>query len=182
LFEEGSFKLRRNTIDGWLLVVFWVAEAGTMFFSIVGLARGDVHRPFCETCEAWTNEDKTALRFAAKGSEPAWAQILAGDFAELGRFETATADTPEHVRLNVASCPKCAHSNFLTIHVVRIVTNRKGKQQTNHTVLLRNGLLTDTQAEMLRALAKMLGTPEDPPADEWDELADEEDYGTFGNR
>lgn len=171
LFEEGSFKIRRSLIDGWLLVGFWIAEVGVMLWAIVSLARSDAHRPFCETCEEWTNEDKTALRFAASGTELSWSQILAGDFAELGRFETASQLTPQHVRLNVASCPKCVHSNFLTINAVTVTFDKKGKSNAKDRTIIRNAHLTDTQAEMLRALAKMLGVKEDV---EDEDLVDEE--------
>ena len=168
-FEEGSFKIRRSTIDGWLLVGFWIAETGTMFWAIVSFARTDAHRPFCETCEAWTNEDPAALRFAATGAEPAWSQILAGDFVELGRFETATRHTPAHVRLNLASCPECAHSNYLTINAVTVKLNKKGNATAKDRTIIRNALLTDTQSEMLRALAKMLGVKEDEEDEGFDE-------------
>jgi hypothetical protein len=168
LFEEGSFKIRRSVIDGWLLVGFWIAEVGVMLWAIVSLARSDVHTPFCESCNEWTAADKTALRFAASGKEPSWSQILAGDFVELGRFETASQLTPEHVRLNVASCPKCVHSNFLTINAVTVSFDKKGKSNAKERTIIRNAHLTDTQTEMLRALANMLGLKED---------VEDEDFG-----
>jgi hypothetical protein len=156
LFEDGSFKIRRSTIDGWLLVGFWIVEAGVMLVSIVGSAQAHVWQPFCETCQEWTTTNAGLIRLSASGDEPAISQALAGDFAMLATLPLASAKTTPHVRLDLATCPQCPHSNYLSLSSVAIKIDRKGKERTTEQSLLSHGLLTAVQAEMIRQLAHVL--------------------------
>jgi hypothetical protein len=156
LFEDGSFRLRRSTVAGWFLVGFWIAEAGTMLVSIVRLAREDAARPFCEACEAWTDTDKGLIHLASDGKEPAWAQVLAGDLASLGLFPVAAPETSPYARLDLTTCPKCEHSNYLSITATTITLDKKGNAKEKHEPLMTNAVLTATQAEMVRQLANLL--------------------------
>jgi hypothetical protein len=157
LFEDGSFKFRRSVVEGWPLVAFWIAEVVTMFLGIVGLAQVNVWQPFCEACDEWTATHSGLIRLAASGKEPDWDQILAGDFALLAVYPVAHAKTSPHVRLDLTTCPKCQHSNFLSLAAVTIKYNKKGEAKSSETSLLTYGLLTDVQAEMIRQLASALG-------------------------
>jgi hypothetical protein len=177
LFEDGSFKFRRTTIEGWPLVVFWVLEVGVMFCGIVGIAQAHVWQPFCELCQEWTSTHAGLLRLTASGKEPAFEQILAGDFALLATFPLAGEKTSPHVRLDLTSCPACQHSNFLSLAAVSIKVDRKGKEKTSEEPLLSYGVLTDVQAEMVRQLAHMLAGEQNPDYAEGGSDA-EDDEGT----
>jgi hypothetical protein len=161
LFENGSFKIRRSTIDGWLLVAFWIAEAGGMFALIAGSAQAHVWQPFCESCGQWTTNHPGMIRLAANGKEPAWDQVLAGDFALLATYPLANAQTSPHVRLDLATCPSCNHSNFLSLAACTIKYDKKGKATTKEESLLSHGVLNDIQAEMIRELAHLLANEQD---------------------
>jgi hypothetical protein len=156
LFEDGSFKLRRTTIDGWLLVGFWLVEAAVMFCGIVGLTQVHVWQPFCEACQEWTNTHAGLVRLSASGKEPGWEQILAGDFALLATHPLAGETTSPHVRLDLTTCPQCRHSNFLSLASVTIKYDKKGKPKASEEALLTHGVLSDVQAEMIRQLADLL--------------------------
>ena len=178
LFEEGSFKIRRSTIDGWLLVIFWILEAAVMFCGIVGVAQAHVWQPFCEACQGWTLTRAGLIRLAADGKEPAFAQILAGDFALLATFPLAGEKTTPHVRLDLTTCPQCVHSNYLSLSAVTIKLDKKGKEKSSEESLVSYGLLTDVQAEMVRQMANMLAA--EAPADYAEDGSDagEDDEGT----
>jgi hypothetical protein len=178
LFEEGSIKFRRTTIDGPLLVIFWILEAVVMFCGIVGIAQAHVWQPFCESCQQWTITRAGLIRLSASGKEPAFEQILAGDFALLATFPLASEKTSPHVRLDLTTCPQCQHSNFLSLSAVTIKVDKKGKEKKSEESLLSYGVLTDVQAEMVRQLAHMLAGEQNPDYAEDGSDAEEDDEGT----
>jgi hypothetical protein len=178
LFEEGSFKLRRTTVDGPLLVIFWLLEAVVMFCGIVGIAQAHVWQPFCETCQQWTITRAGLIRLAASGKEPTFDQVLAGDFALLATFPLANEKASPHVRLDLTTCLQCQHSNFLSLAAVTVKRNSKGKEKTSEDSLLSYGVLTDVQAEMVRQLANMLAGEQGPDYAEDGTDAEEDDEGT----
>jgi len=163
LFEKGSFTMkRRQTIKGWLLVIVWVAEGVCVTGIIVATARSDAQRPFCETCLEWTNAEKGLMYLAADGNEPTWQEVLAGDLTALAVFARAFEHTSPHVRLDLARCPKCEHSNFVSLTAVTITTDKKGNDKTKERSLITSGAISDPEAVFLHEFAKQLtGVGED---------------------
>jgi hypothetical protein len=157
MFTEGTFTMKgKDRIDGWLLVIAWAAEAICLLLIIVTLARTDAARPFCETCLEWTGSTSGLMRLAADGKEPPWQEVLAGDLTAIASFLPANASTTPHVRLDLARCPKCQHSNFVTLTTVTITTDSKGKTKTTERQLLLNGMISDPEAEFLHEFSKQL--------------------------
>lgn len=157
LFQDGSFTMKgRRTVKGWMLVGFWVAEAFAVTGIVVGMARLDARRPFCETCLEWTNSTSGLMRLSADGQEPAWNEVLSGDLPALAVFSPTSSSTSPHVRLDLASCPKCDHSNFVTLTTVTITKNQKGQDKTTERAIVTSGAITDPEAEFLREYAKQL--------------------------
>jgi len=178
LFENGSFKLRRTNIDGWLLVMFWLVEAIVMLCGIVGIAQAHVWQPFCETCQEWTTTESGMIRLSASGKEPAFEQILAGDFALLATHPLASSTTSPHVRLDLSTCPKCQHSNFLSLASATVKYDKKGNAKTQEESLLTYGVLSDVEAEMIRQLAHVLASEPGPDyAEEGTDVEDDDDEG-----
>lgn len=154
LFENGSFSMKgKNKVKEWLLVVFWIGEGICITTIVVGLARSDAARPFCETCRRWTDSTSGLMHLAADGKEPAWQEVLGGDLTALATFAPTGKGTSPHVRLDLASCPACLHNNFVTLHCVTIKRDKKGKTKTIERSLIVNGAITDPEAEFLRQFA-----------------------------
>lgn len=177
LFEKGSFTMKGKTkVNEWPLVAAWIAEGVCVAVIVVALARIDAGRPFCETCLEWTNSTSGLMRFAADGKEPPWQEVLAGDLTAVATFAPADSSATPHVRLDLASCPKCVHSNFVTLTSVTITRDKKGKTKTNESTLITNGAITDPEAEFLRQFAEQLhGTDGGDVDEDFDEDEDEED-------
>jgi hypothetical protein len=174
LFEKGSFTMKgKGKVNKWPLVAAWIAEGVCVTGIVVAMARMDASRPFCETCLEWTNSTSGLMRFSADGKEPPWQEVLSGDLTAVATFAPADASTSPHVRLDLASCPKCAHSNFVTLTAVTITKDKKGKTKTVESTLITNGAITDPEAEFLRQYAEQLhaadGGDEDDEFDEEDE-------------
>lgn len=157
LFKDGTFFMKGNRrANGWLLVGAWVAEGICVLLIVVALARTDAARPFCETCLEWTASTSGLLRVAADGNEPPWQEVLGGDLTAIASFQPANASTTPHVRLDLARCPKCQHSNFVSLTSITITTDSKGKTKTKERQLLLNGMITDPEAEFLSEFSKQL--------------------------
>ena len=178
LFEDGSFRFRRTMVEGWPLVGFWIAEVVTMFLLIVGMAQAHVWQPFCEACEEWTTTQAGLIRLSASGKEPAFEQVLAGDFALLATYPLADLNTSPHIRLDLTTCPKCVHSNFLSLAAVTVKYDKKGKPKHSEESLLSHGVLSDVQAEMIRQLAHVLASEQGLDYAENGNDAEEDDEGT----
>ncbi len=181
LFEEGSFTMKRKQkAKGWLLVAFWIAEGVCVTGIVVALARSDAQVPFCETCLEWTTSKKGLMYLAADGNEPPWQEVLAGDLPALAVFERASAHASPHVRLDLARCPKCEHSNFVTLTSVTITKDKKGNDKTTERSLIASGAISDPEAVFLAEFAKQM-TDAGANVDGDAELEDEGD-GDDGER
>jgi hypothetical protein len=178
LFKEGTFTLRgKGRTNGWLLAIVWVIEAVCVTFIIVALARTDAQRPFCESCLAWTGSTSGLLLVAADGNEPPWQEVLAGDLTAIAAFQPADPTDSPHVRLDLARCPKCQHSNFVTLTAVTLKTDSKGNTKTIERQLLVNGLITDPEAEFLNAFSERLHGNEEGDEKGYDEDNEEDGDG-----
>jgi hypothetical protein len=180
LFDKGSWGMKKTTVTGWLLVAFWVAEAVLLTLMVVGLARSEVSSPFCESCLEWTESTTGLMRLAADGKEPAWQEVLSGDLPALAVFESTDSSSSPHVRLDLASCPKCEHSNFVTLTAVTISKDKKGKTTTTERPLVVSGAISDPEAEFLRQFAKQLHGDDQGDdsnaSDDEDEEFDDDDF------
>jgi hypothetical protein len=157
LFKEGTFTMKgKNRVDGWFLVAVWVAEAVCLTVIVAGMARMDAARPFCESCLEWTGSTSGLMRLAAGGNEPPWQEVLSGDLTAVASFQPANVDVSPHVRLDLARCPKCTHSNFVTLTSVVTTTDSKGKTKTTERQLLLNGMISDPEAEFLHEFSQQL--------------------------
>jgi hypothetical protein len=175
LFEKGSFTMKgKAKVNGVPLVAAWIAEGICVILIVVVMARMDAARPFCESCLEWTQSTSGLMRFAADGKEPPWQEVLAGDLTAVATFAPANSLTSPHVRLDLASCPKCVHSNFVTLTSVTITRDKKGKTKTTETTLITSGAITDPEAEFLRQYSEQLHGTDGGDEDDEDEFDDDE--------
>ena len=166
---------RKQKAKGWLLVAFWIAEGVCVTGIVVALARSDAHVPFCETCLEWTSSQKGLMHLAADGNEPQWQEVLAGDLPALAVFDRASSNSSPHVRLDLARCPKCEHSNFVSLTAVTITKDKKGNDKRTERSLIVNGAISDPEAVFLAEFAKQMTGAEQGAEDVADEDADDAD-------
>jgi len=182
LFENGSFSLKgggRGKLDEWPLVIGWFLEGICVTGLVVSMSRQDAARPFCETCQQWTSDTGGLIFVAADGQEPAWQEVLGGDLTAIAVFAPTDPIASPHVRLDLASCPACQHSNFVTLSSVTIKRDSKGKEKKSERALIRNGAITDPEAAFLRQFAKQLHGEEAPDEagnedEDWDDVTGDE--------
>jgi hypothetical protein len=155
LFDQGSWGIKDLTITGWFLVAFWVAEVGVILWMATSIALTNARLPFCEACNDWTDEEQGVAKLTATGQEPAWQQVLSGDLPSLAEFPPAEQSAKQFVRLDVARCPRCEQSRFLTVHQVQITVDKKGNETTKETPLVVNAVLTPSQFAVVEACAEL---------------------------
>jgi hypothetical protein len=146
LFEEGSWGIGKGEpITGWFLVLFWIAEIGTVL--VVSLMASMMHAglPFCESCQEWAEESKAVAKLAADGNEPTWQQVLGGDLPALAEFSPADGLAPAFVQLDLARCPRCEASRFLTINKVQMTVDKNGEPTAKMDALITNAMITPEQ-------------------------------------
>lgn len=167
LFDQGSWGFKGvANINGWFLVCFWVGETGLILWMATAIALTNAQLPFCEACNEWTDTEQGVARLNATGQEPAWQQVLSGDLPSLAEFPPAEPTAREFVRLDVARCPRCEQSRFLTIHRVEITTDKKGNDTTKEKPVVINAMLTPSQFAVVEACAELYRQlPLGPPTD-----------------
>jgi hypothetical protein len=82
--------------------------------------------------------------------------------------------------LDLARCPKCEHSNFVSLTAVTITKDKKGNDKTKERSIVRNGAISDPEAVFLAEFAKQLSgmnEVDDESDDEDGEMATGEDSG-----
>jgi len=152
LFENGSWGFQEDAVvKGWFLAVIWIVETGVIVGLSMMIARTGGDRPFCESCNEWTERERGVARLAADGSEPAWTAVLAGDLPSLASFEPAEPGARQFVRLDVARCPRCDESRFLTASAVEIVVDKQGHSSEKLRGLITNAILTPAQFAVVEA-------------------------------
>ena len=152
LFENGSWGLREGeVVKGGLLAIIWIVETVVIVGLSMTIARLDGDRPFCEACNEWTQRQRGIARLASDGSEPAWTAVLAGDLPSLASFEPAEPGARQFVRLDVARCPRCQESRFLTASAVEIVVDKQGHSSEKLRGLITNAILTPAQFAVVEA-------------------------------
>jgi hypothetical protein len=155
LFANGSWGIKNLVVTGWPLVAIWVIETVTIVRVCMSAALANAQRPYCESCDAWTDVEADVARLAATGEEPAWQQVFAGDLPSLAEFPPAPPGVREFVRLGTARCPRCEHSRFLTASAVQIKLDKKGKESVKERQLLTNAILTPSQFAVVEACSQL---------------------------
>jgi hypothetical protein len=152
LFENGSWGLSEGeSIKGWFLATLWLVETIIVLTLAMLVVFYDSERPFCETCNQWTEVERGVARLASTGKEPEWEQVLAGDLPALASFDPAEPGSAQYVRLDAARCPRCEETRFLTINAVEIVVDKNGQPSEKATPLVTNAIITPAQFAVIQA-------------------------------
>ena len=127
-------------MTGPFLAAVWVAEASI----IVGLSTlsriAILHHPYCEYCSRWTNIEPIKRDLSLADAGGPLKTLLSGDLTSLMRFSLAQNDN-SFVQLELASCPNCTDSQYLTIFQVNQSYDKKGKLKIQRKPLVRNMLI-----------------------------------------
>jgi hypothetical protein len=157
-----------DAVKGVFLVIVWLAEGGVILICSTACAFTlTASLPFCERCNRWTVVEKAVRRLLPRGTRPDSAQrAMAGDVDALLDLLRASGDPYEYLQLDLASCPTCQESSYLSIQFVRRTLDKKGKAQVSKTVVLKNLVLDPADIPRIRQAgrdpAEFPASPESP--------------------
>jgi hypothetical protein len=152
LYTEGSWGMTGNAnVTGVFLAIIWVIEIGMIMVPAVltAISVGGL-QPFCEACSRWTTTEKGIKRLQPGGGDDMWDKVLAGDLIPLDALVRASGQEQTHIRFDLASCPECAGSDYLTIQVVQKSLDNKGNVTEKETALGEHLWVTREHVEFIR--------------------------------
>ena len=155
LYENGSWGFGSATVSGIFLGIIWAIEAGLIVLAAAFTAPGrlmDV--AFCEPCESWTKLQTGLRTISLEGVDAVLARMAEGDVAALRETKPADAADAGHVRVDLATCPSCANSAYLTLTLVQKKVDEKGKESKEEKAVLQNLVLSAGDVGILKEPAK----------------------------
>jgi hypothetical protein len=150
-YEHGAWGMRGGEIlKGPFLGVIWAAEAivivgGATFFAPMRIK----DHPFCETCKHWTTIKPVGTKLSLRDVERTLPALLSGDVTALSDF--SAADTEQlYLELELASCPTCDESHYLSVFQVAMTIDKKGKETVERRPVIRNMLIAAEDVPLAR--------------------------------
>lgn len=160
-YDNGFWGIGRGegaAVSGIPLAIVWIIEAGTVFFLATTVAIGSCStRPFCEACNRWTTWEEGVNHVLPPSPEVA-TRLTDGDLMALNDFERVGAGTIPHLRVDVATCPQCEESNYLTINAVSATADKDGNVSTTATPVIHNMIVHVDDI----AMARQAGRAQEP--------------------
>jgi hypothetical protein len=148
------------SIEGWPVAIVWIVEVGLLFGSALLCARGDVRRPFCDQCLEWTTCEIDFMELAVAEREDSWPEGM----NELVNNLTSRSSFAGTLRIDLATCPSCEKSNYISIYETVPITDR-GRSRLRTRLLIRNAILGTEQTQTLKHARRIWGAFNDGTAD-----------------
>ena len=152
LYAEGSWGMSEDSnVTGVFLALIWLIEIGVITgAALLTSAVVASSKPFCETCDQWTELEEGIRYFLPGGGETVWGRIVSGDFEAFDMLERAHGTEPAFVRIDLASCPRCQQSDFITIKAIQTTTDENGKESKQESVIGEHLVASRDQVTFLR--------------------------------
>ncbi len=135
LVEEGAWSLWRDDLPvrGYLLLGFWAAESAILLGLVLYLGVANFSDfIFCESCDAWLEEDITfAPREAITDSAALIQAMEGGDYSRLLALAPRLGAAPDYTEVVIRCCTRCDQSCYLTLNDV---TEKSGKREVERKV------------------------------------------------
>jgi hypothetical protein len=160
-YENGAWGLKHGgNVTGIALAAVWAVEATIIVGAATVFARQFiVHHPFCESCGRWTVIEPGKRPLSLIGAGESYAQLMSGDLAALTKFNLALNESL-FLQLDLASCPTCEESYFLTIQQVKHSLDKEGKLKVETTPLVRNMLIAAEDVPLVQNAGREPPPPE----------------------
>jgi hypothetical protein len=142
-YENGAWSMSRGgkTVTGIELGTIWAVEAATIVgFSTLFARKFILNHPFCENCNCWTIIKPGERRLSIVGMDEYLERLFSGNLTSLKHFRLAENDTLV-MSLDLATCPRCKETCYLTIKKVTISPDKEGNPQENSTPIVQNMLI-----------------------------------------
>ena len=168
-FQQGTWTLFGDqSVSGIFLAAVWLVEAAVIFggATVIAVSMTRNH-PFCEMCHRWTTKEDDVRRMSLIGAEPAAIEnISAGKIDVLEKLAKALDEEAAYLRVDLASCPDCSQSSYVSVQLVSSSVDKKGNESTATKAVLENLSVDAAETERVsqvgrertnEELAKLLG-------------------------
>jgi hypothetical protein len=156
-FEHGFWSLFMGVpMFGVPLALIWLAEAAI----IVGLAllaiRSRVRAtPYCEPCRRWTAITRGIRMLMPQTSHAITEELKKGNVNVIHQTLPSSRGAPLALRVDVAQCPTCAQSVYLSVTVVSGGTRFREFVWPQEKALVRHLRIAPADVDALRAPQKL---------------------------
>jgi hypothetical protein len=151
--ENGTWTLSENDktpVQGVMLWVVWICEAGLIFGSAWWTARKmNASQPFCESCNRWCGKPRRLGTGPMKEIGQVRQQLEQGQFQSLAPLTNTPPDPCQWLAYYHHTCSGCGQLNTLTVKKVNMTKTRKGKTVTKIKTVINGLLLHPGEAELL---------------------------------
>jgi hypothetical protein len=165
--ETGAWSIKNFTPTGFVLAMFWLAEAVLVFVAaalsgVASISSGI----FCEDCDEWCEETEGVARLGAQTPTYMRRKLEERDFPFLGKLGQPGAGASEFFRVDIYSCPRCDATHAVVVRHVTITKDKDGKDREETTEIVDKLLVTGAENRWLRAfgegrpLPSLSGEPE----------------------
>jgi ATP/ADP translocase len=150
-YEKGAWGMKGGgNVSGTSLAVLWAVEALIIVgFSTCLAPMAILQHPFCENCNRWTDIKPANRKLSLLDAGENLQSLLSGDLTSLTKFKLAQNDNL-YLEVELARCPTCTESNYLTIFQVLQTFDKKGKLKIERKPLLRNMLVTAEELPLVQ--------------------------------
>ena len=186
--EAGTWSVRGDVMKGIPLWAIWACEAACIIGFAVYIAVHSIRESsYCENCDRFAKltkgvcfvgagtappvEDKAAFKNYRNGLKSHAAELK--QHLELKDFSYAeklgSPDAMAWYSFDLASCPQCNMTNTLFVSQFQHTVQGKGKrakEKNTERKVLRQLLLSSTEADSVRKLKDKLSSPVAPAASE----------------
>ena len=174
LFRNGLWSMNAagDPIKGWFLVALWTVEAVTLFYTTWALAGSTYSsKPFCESCNQWTDLNIGVAELPVAADDPAWSEIAQGRLETLRKLKLAT-DIPTYVRVDLAQCSSCEQCDHMLASGITMVVDNEGNLSPVETPIVEYLAVTRKQSDEINEFAKEMQEAMEMIAQEEDNFDD----------
>lgn len=153
-FENGLWEMKGWTPTGWVLIGFWLVEAGIVIVTSIGVSLSN-DAPFCDECNEWTDSAISPARMPHTDIEQLRGDLEEENYAVLEELQNQPASNADYLQASVHCCPNCEECNYLTISHITITTDNDGDLQTNSNDLIKHLRIPFPLAEHLKSVTPL---------------------------
>ena len=146
----GANNANAQAEKGFILVVYWLAEAATVIGTATATAwlemRGAI---YCEKCERWLKTRKEIRRLDFSAHPDAPVEIGSGNLTALHELPPANG-FGTYLALDLTTCDACPDTSYLTVNRVATTIDKKNNAKKKVHNLIRGLKLNPEEARWVR--------------------------------
>ncbi len=156
IHDNGIWSVGKGKkLKGIGVCILWALEALIIFGTAISSRGKFGSAPFCEDCDEWTNETVDLANLPVAPDDPAWDKFSTGDLDAVKKLQLVV-DSMQYVELQVATCPTCENSDFVSAVGVVLKHGKDGEFDKKTKPIVRHLRISRTQHDEIQAFASAM--------------------------